>query len=472
MTLVGRDEEIRQIQQLKDSSKAEFLALYGRRRVGKTFLVNQVLGNDFAFKMTGVIDGNLKDQLTAFVDAMEDYGYDVPEKPESWMDAFILLKKNLQKKMPSDKPCVIFIDELPAMDAGNSDVSKAVGYFWNQWASTQDNVLLVICGSATSWMISNVIDSKGGLHDRITKEMHIRPFCLKEVEQYLVEKGFVWNRDMILQAYMVFGGIPYYLSLLSNQESFAQNIDRLFFGPDDLLRREFKRLFSTLYKNPAGYISIVEILCKSKKGMTRQEIADALGCSNNGHLGEKLDDLVHCDFLRKMSVREKKIKKTESLYKLVDFFCIFWLTFIQKAEIELNFWQHHLNTPQVNTWLGLCFERVCLEHIPQIKRALKIDGISTLHYAWRSKTSDPGAQIDLVVERADRIVNLCEIKYSQTPYSIDKDEYGKLLNRCKAFSEETGLRHATWLTMITSEGLANGMYSSVAQSSVKLDDLF
>lgn len=470
--IVGRIEEQKLLLSLKDSPKAEFVALYGRRRVGKTFLINQLFGSDFAFKMTGVLDGSLKDQLAAFSDSMDDFGYDMEEKPKDWMEAFKLLKRALKSRVESGAPCVIFLDELPAMDAKKSGIANAVGYFWNSWASLFSNVTLIVCGSATSWMITNIVDSKGGLHDRITQEIHVRPFCLKETEEYFNENGFQWNRDIILQAYMAFGGIPYYLSLLSPKESFTQNIDRLFFGPDEKMRREFKRLFATLYNRPEGYIEIVKKLCESKHGVTRKELAESLKVSNNALLGKKLDDLVHCDLLRKIPVREKKIKKNDFVFQLADFFCIFWLTFIQKAELENNYWQHHINTPEINTWMGLSFERICMSHIQQIKKALRIDGISTISYAWRSKNSTPGAQIDLVIERADKIVNLCEIKYSQTPYSIDKDEYQKLLNRREAFSKETGLRHSPWITMIASEGLSQGMYSDIAQGVVTKDELF
>lgn len=470
--IVGRIEEQKLLLSLKNSPKAEFVALYGRRRVGKTFLINQLFGGDFAFKMTGVLDGSLKDQLAAFSDSMDDFGYDMEEKPKDWMDAFKLLKKALKPRVESGAPCIIFLDELPAMDANRSGIAKVVGYFWNSWASLFSNITLIVCGSATSWMITNIVDSKGGLHDRITQEIHVRPFCLKESEEYFNENGFQWNRDIVLQAYMAFGGIPYYLSLLSPRESFAQNIDRLFFGPDEKMRREFKRLFATLYNRPEGYIEIVKKLCESKQGATRQELAESLKVSNNAFLGKKLDDLVHCDLLRKIPVREKKIKKNDFVFQLADFFCIFWLTFIQKAELENNYWQHHINTPEINTWMGLSFERICMSHIQQIKKALRIDGISTINYAWRSKSSTPGAQIDLVIERADKIVNLCEIKYSQTPYSIDKDEYQKLLNRREAFSKETRLRHSPWITMIVSEGLSQGMYSNIAQGVVTKDELF
>ena len=470
--IIGREPEIKRLKACANSPRPEFVALYGRRRVGKTFLINQTFKNQFAFKMTGVIEGSLRDQFIAFSDAMNDYGFALPEPPKDWMSAFIMLKNALRSKMADDKCCIVFIDELPAMDAEGSNVASAVGYFWNSWASLQDNIVFIICGSATSWMISNVIDSKGGLHDRITLELPIHPFTLKETEAYLEDHHFVWNRLMILQTYMVFGGIPYYLSLLDHEESLVQNVDRLFFSEDTQMRREFRRLFNTLYKKPDKYIDIIKALGKSRSGMTREELAAKLKSPNNGHLGKKLDDLVYCDLIRRNVVREKEIKRNGAIFQLSDFFCLFYLTFIDRAEVEKQYWLHHINTPEINTWMGLTFERVCMDHLPQIKHALRIDAISTLSYSWRSKTSSPAAQIDIIIERADRIVNICEVKYSQGEYDLDKEEYDRICNRRNTFIQETGLRHTPWLTMITTEGLSRGRYSEMIQSQVKLDDLF
>ena len=319
-SIIGREAEIKRLTAAVKSPRPEFIALYGRRRVGKTFLINEMFKKQYAFKMTGVIEGTLKDQFTAFADAMSDYNYDMPEKPKDWMQAFIMLKNALKPKATSGEQCIIFIDELPAMDAEGSNVAGAVGYFWNNWACLYDNIVFIICGSATSWMITNVIDSKGGLHDRITVEMPIHPFTLKETEAYLEEHRFQWNRQMTLQAYMVFGGIPYYLSLLDREESLVQNVDRLFFSQDTQMRREFRRLFNTLYKKPDKYIDIIKTLSKSRNGMTREELASALKCANNGHLGNKLEDLVYCDLIRKNIVREKEIKRKDAIYQLSDFF--------------------------------------------------------------------------------------------------------------------------------------------------------
>jgi len=469
--IIGRSKEIAALQQYAMSQKAEFVAVYGRRRVGKTFLIDQQFFGRYAFRMTGVIDGSFEEQMMAFIDAMQEYDLPIESTPTTWMEAFIELKKALRKVVDTHERCILFIDELPAMDTAGSNVANAVGYFWNSWAQLHDNITLIICGSATSWMIDNVIDSHGGLHDRITQEMHIHPFTLAETKLYLDEYQFRWNELMVLHTYMVFGGVPYYLSLLNPRDSFVQNIDRLFFSADDQMRREYKRLFTTLYKRPKVYMDIVQCLAASRYGLTREQIAKSIGSSNNGHLGEKLEILCNSDLIQQLQVREKKIKSTECVYRLRDMFCLFYLTFLSRAQVERDYWAHHINTPEVNTWMGLSYESIAINHIDAIKHALRIEGVATLHYAWRSKTITPAAQIDLVIERADQIVNICEIKYSIGTYELQKTELDKIWHRCDAFAKETELKHTIWPTMITTFGLKDNGYSQQIPSQITLKEL-
>lgn len=471
-TLVGREKEIEKLNEYVNSGRAEFVALYGRRRVGKTFLINQVFKKRLAFSVTGVLGGGPDEQMEAFVDALETYSGEAVKRPKTWMQAFILLKKYLTHRCSSLKHCIIFIDELPSFDTQRSGFVRALGYFWNSWASLQDKVTLIVCGSATSWMIRNVVDDKGGLHDRITHEMHLRPFSLYEVEVYLKSRGFVWNRLSVLQAYMVFGGIPYYLSLLQNNESFVQNIDRLFFGEDEEMRREYRRLYQTLFKSPEGYMAIISLLATNHSGFTRKEIAERLGEISGGKLSSKLEDLVNCDIIRRYNVRKKKISTTSAVYQLTDFYSLFYQSFIGKAETEKNYWSNHLNTSEVNAWLGFAFERVCAAHVEQIKHALHIDRISTKHYSWRSSDLQNRAQVDLLIERADDIVNLCEIKYSDGKYLISKSEEEKIRNRMTAFKRETGLKSAVWITFVSAYGLTPNSHSDIVVENIVMDDLF
>ncbi len=470
--LIGREQEIRQLKEYTTSDRPEFVAIYGRRRVGKTFLINRLFDGKITFSMTGVLDGSMTEQMDAFVDAMQEYSGSLIDKPETWMVAFRILKAFLKKKVALKQRCIVFLDELPSMDTQRSGFVRALGYFWNSWASLQDNLTLIVCGSSTSWMIRHIVDDKGGLHDRITHEMHLRSFSLRETEAYLKSRGFKWERLPIMQAYMALGGIPYYLGLLNKQESFAMNIDRLFFGEDEEMRREYKRLYSTLFKSPDSYTSIVQTLSKRHSGMTRSELTKALEKDSSGSLSKKLEDLVNCDIIRKYVVREKNVKKNSAIYQLSDFYSQFYLTFVSKAETETNYWTNHIGTSEVNTWLGLSYERLCMAHVAQIKQALGIDRISTKFYSWRSKDEKNKAQIDLILERADGMINVFEIKYSDTEYLLDKDEDEKLRNRIAKFKKETEIKGTLWPTLITTYGLKDGIHSSTFVATLTMDDLF
>ncbi len=470
--LVGRETEIKLLKEYASSDGPEFVAIYGRRRVGKTYLVNQVFKGKMSFSMTGVLDGTKDEQMEAFVDAMQEYSGQLPQKPKTWMEAFRLLKLYLKKKVQLKHRCIVFLDELPSMDTQRSGFIRALGYFWNSWASLQDNLTLIVCGSATSWMIRNVINDKGGLHDRITHEMHLHQFTLKETEQYLRSRLFKWDRLNITQAYMALGGVPYYLSLLNRDESFTSNIDRLFFGKEDRMRGEYKRLYSTLFKSPESYMSIVGSLAKVKDGMTRDELRKVLGKDSSGSLSGKLEDLVNCDLIRKCLVHNKKTNKNSAIYQLVDFYSLFYLTFFSRAETESNYWSTHIGTSEMKTWLGLSFERVCMGHVQQVKQALHIDRISTQFYSWRSRQNTPKAQIDMILDRADGIVNLFEIKYSESDFCLDNEETRKIHNRIDAFRRETMTKKALWPTLLTTYGLRNGVHSSTFVAVVILDDLF
>ena len=469
--IVGRNNEIARIEQYYNSGKAEFIAVYGRRRIGKTFLIRQYFRNQFAFDMTGVMEGSKAEQMTAFHTALKTYGYK-GRKNQNWIDAFYALRELLEAKIEQGKRCVIFIDELPCLDTPKAGFVNALGHFWNNWANWQSEIMLIVCGSATSWMVRNVIDNHGGLHDRITHEIHLHPFTLAETEEYFAKNGFAWNRLSILRSYMAIGGVPYYMSLFERTDSPATGLDRLFFGGNAELRKEYRRLFSSLFKNPQPYLEIISLLAKHSKGLTREEISCELKISNNGRLGDMLSDLVYCDFLRKYNVREKRIKTNSALYQLVDFYTIFYNTFARKNIVEENFWTRNVNTPEVSAWYGLAFERVCKSHIAQVKASLGIASVSSEFYSWQVKKVDGGAQVDIIIDRADNTINLCEVKYSEDLYSLDKEEFMKIQNRINMFKEVTATRSSVIPTMITTFGLRDGMYSDQIIAKVDMEALF
>ncbi len=470
--LFGRKKEMKMLDNYMKSGKSEFIAIYGRRRIGKTFLIREYFKDKFAFSMSGIINGKMSEQMFHFVQALENAGCEKHNNPRNWNTAFAVLQKHLETKYGRRKRCVIFIDELPCLDTPRSGFIRALDHFWNSWASSHKNVKLIICGSATSWIIKNIIDSHGGLHNRITHEIHLHQFSLYEVEQYIKSKKFGYDRISIAQLYMAIGGVPYYLSLLEQGKSLPQNIDSLFFADDAKLRDEFSRLYSSLFKSPDIYIQVIRILANNKTGLTRNEICDKLNLKSGSKISEVLSDLTNCDFLRKFNTKEKRIRKNMAIYQLVDFFTLFHFSFVESKTTDANFWTHNIGKPIINTWLGLAFERLCMAHIPLIKKALGIDSIYTEYYAWRSRESTPGSQIDLAIERADRMIDICEIKYSNAPYLMTNEEEMKLRIRANDFVNETKNNLGIEFVLITTYGLRPGKHSSLINKQVTLNDIY
>ena len=468
--MIGRETEIQEFSRYYSSGKPEFIAVFGRRRVGKTYLINALYESQFAFYTTGIIDGTREEELTGFHTSLMRYGF-TGRKAETWMAAFENLRELLDSKKKSGKRMVVFMDELPCMATPKSGFVKSLDFFWNSWGCHQKELMLIVCGSATSWIIRNIIDNRGGLHNRITHEKHLFPFTLGETRQYLVKNGFRWPDLTILQAYMVFGGIPYYLSLLDKNLSLTENIDALFFSRDKILSKEYDRLYKSIFKESEKYKAIIKALAASRKGYSRKELAEHLHTENNGHFGNVLEDLVNCDFIREYNTIGKKIRTNGSLYQLTDFYSIFYHSFADKKKSDAHFWAHTINTPAQNNWFGLAFERVALAHIPQILRALRIDGILTECCSWRSCDTENGAQIDLVISRADNMINLCEIKYSVGQYALTKAEAGKIANRMEQFRAETATKKGIFITLITTNGLSDNMWRDTANSVVTLQDL-
>lgn len=468
--LIGREIEQALLKQYIDSNRSEFIAIYGRRRVGKTFLVTETLSGRIDFDMTGIIDGDKNEQITSFIVSLKESGYKGP-LPTNWYEAFEALKE-VVKLRKSQKQIILFIDELPCMDTPRSGLIKALDLFWNGWATRQKNIKLIVCGSATTWIIDNIIDNHGGLHNRITHEMHVHPFTLHETEEYFRAHNFKWNRLSICQAYMILGGIPYYLSILNNKQSLPENIDRLYFSADGELRQEYDRLLRSLFKSPQPYANIIRLLSQNKQGLTRTELSHKLKKETGGHLSTLLKNLENCDFIRKYNVREKKINANNGIYQLTDFFIHFHYDFGKLHSTDEHYWVNNINVPKQNNWYGLAFERLCMAHVLQIKKALGVDRIRTEYYSWRSKWSVPAVQIDLIIDRADQIINLCEIKYSKAKYSINSTEEEKLRNRISAFEQETNVRSAVQLIFITTFGLSQNSHSSEVVQAITMEDLF
>lgn len=468
-SIIGRQHEQEILYKYANSPKAEFIAVYGRRRIGKTFLVKQFFDDKFDFYITGVYNISRHEQLKRWKEQLVKYsGINMP-RPKDWFDAFNQLQAYLETIIKKER-VIIFIDELPWLDTPKSGFIRALDLFWNGWASSQKSLKLVVCGSATTWMTNKLLGDKGGLHNRVTRPIRLAPFNLKETEEYLLNNEIEWERKDVLEAYMVFGGVPFYLSLLRPDLTLWQNIDDLFFGQDAILRNEYGFLFSSLFKEAVVYRRIVDILANRLKGMTRKELIQQLKVIDNGKITEALDNLVNCDFLRRYQAFGKKNR--EMIYQLSDMYTLFYLRFVKNYYgMNEHAWSN-MEEGRRNAWAGYAFEQVCVLHVNQLRRALGIAGIASDVCSWIYRDKDQSAQIDLIIDRADKAIDLCEMKYSNHPFELKKDYVEWMRKRRDMFREVTGTEKTLRLTLIASSGVKQNKYSSSLQGKLTADDMF
>lgn len=464
--IIGRIKEQELLGEYMSSGQAEFIAIYGRRRIGKTFLVKQFFDEKFDFYMTGIYDNNKREQLMNFNRQLNKFSGAYYPVVDNWFEAFAQLQHYLEH-LHDQKTILVFIDELPWLDTPRSKFLRALELFWNEWASGKSNMKFIVCGSATTWMTNKLLGDKGGLHNRVTRPIRLNSFSLAETEEYLLSKGFQVDRLQMLDGYMVLGGTPFYLSMLRPQYSMVQNIDDLFFAEAAPLREEYDFLFRSLFNDSAKYRRIIELLATKVKGMTKQEIISALKIEDNGNLTEVLDNLCKCDFLRRYNAVGKK--ERDVMYQLIDHYCLFYIRYVKNDRSQDSHrWSHMLNDGSRKAWSGYAFEQVCLRHVGQIKRKLGIENVLSDVGSWQV----PGAQVDLVIERSDRIINLCEMKFSDKPFSVTKNYLGKMEERRDLFRAATKSTKALHLTIVSPFGIKENAQSNGIQSVVTLDDLY
>lgn len=470
--IIGREKEMAEVRKCYGSNRSEFVIVYGRRRIGKTFLVNSMFVGKYDFYFTGMHKVEAERQLRKFAVTLQEYGkWPFPPELNDWFDAFRALQTLLSAK-PRKRRKLVFIDEMPWIDTEGSDFVAALEDFWNGWAAQRDDICLIACGSATAWMTDHLVENQGGLHNRITSKIYLRPFCLAECEQYLRSHSCLWDRYQILQCYMYMGGVPFYLSLLDYQKSIAQNVDQLFFQAGGMLSKEFDELYGALFQGADSYIQLVRLLAERQDGMTRQELLDRTGIQGR-RLTTMLANLESSDFI--IGYSRFGSKKKGIIYRLKDFYTLFYLRFIEGVRTQSEpYWVFKVNRAEVLSWQGFSFELICLTHLNQIKQRLGLTAIQTYASSWRSsKTADStGTQIDLLIDRADRMINLCEAKFSIQPYTITREYADKLRMRIAIFNQETKNRRPLLPTMITTYGVLPSVNSGIVQAEVTMDHLF
>lgn len=465
--LVGRNRESKLLSEYMESPRSEFIAIYGRRRVGKTFLVKSLYRDRFAFYVTAMANMNTQGELKVFGNAMNKF-FGGNSKAKTWLDAFTELATQLEK-LP-EGPKIVFIDELPWFDTARSNFVSALEYFWNSWASDRNDIKLIVCGSATSWILNKLINNHGGLHNRVTHQIRLEPFTLAECKEYFKVQKFPFSDWDIALIYMVMGGIPFYLSFLNQSLSVAQNVDSLFFSKNAELAYEFENLYKALFRHSEMHVQVVTALAQKSMGLTRDELLKITGIQSSGNFTAVLDELESCGFIRRFTPLAKQ--KKDELIQLIDFYTLFYFKFIKENKLKSeNFWSSMQKSALFAGWSGYAFEMLCLHHIPQIKNTLQISGMQSSPCSFVGKGDDTGAQIDLLIDRADNVMNVCEMKFTREPFCIDKSYAERLENKLAVLRKRIKTSKTLMLTMISAKGLKKNSYFDMVQNVVTLEDL-
>ncbi|NLS91762.1 MAG: AAA family ATPase [Planctomycetaceae bacterium] len=474
--LVGREAEKAELRKSLDSTEAELIAVYGRRRVGKTFLVREYFGERLCFELTGVHDASLTEQLQNFSFALgQAMRSPVPlETPANWQQAFQQLITYVES-LPKTGKHVVFLDELPWLASRRSRFMPAFEHFWNAWASRQSHLIVVVCGSAASWMINKVIRQRGGLHNRLTRRIRLEPFSLAEASEYLGSRRVHLTPYQTAELYMAMGGIPHYLKEVVPGQSAAQNIDQICFAKTGLLQSEFHQLYASLFEDSDRHMRVIRSLARKRRGMTRNEMLSSAGIPTGGGATMLIDELVESGFVKRVYPFERG--KKNALYHLADEYSLFYLSWIEgNRSSGSDIWMKKQRTPAWRAWSGYAFESLCLKHMPQIKRTLGIEGVETEESSWchRAKgENEKGAQIDLLIDRRDHCINLCEMKFSEGEFVIDKRYAGELRNKRDVFQRTTGTRKTIFLTMVTAFGVKENAYSrDLVANTIEIESLF
>lgn len=495
--IIGRNYEKQELERIFQSREAEFVAVYGRRRVGKTYLIKNFFADKDCvfFYVSGKLKAPKRQQITSFMDELKDLVRGLKKKkimnsqdllllhsiteqrPVNWTSAFHTLNVVIDSCAKAGKKFIIFLDEFPWMATKKSDLLQALDWFWNRHWSSIPQVKLIICGSAASWIIENILNNKGGLHNRVTTRLPIDPFNLAETAAFLKSKGIKYDNYQILQLYMCIGGIPFYLKGVKKGLSATQNINDMCFKARGTLSDEFNNLFSSLFSESEMHETIIKLIASKREGMTREEIEDAT--SKGGRLTIWLKELEHAGFIIALIPQNKQ---KGVYYKLIDEYTLFYLTWISRSSqnklksITSKYWENMSQSQAWKTWAGYAYEAICFKHLDNISEALRIpEGAGAYNWRYSSKknSKEQGAQIDLLFDRPDGVISICEIKYSNGPYKIDKEYAKKLQNKVEVYKKAIKTNKQIFISMITTFGLTETMYSEeLIASEARMEDLF
>lgn len=477
--IIGREKEIEQLSAVLNSASAEFIAIYGRRRVGKTYLMHQYFQDKgIYFELTGRKDASKNQQLNNFSQTYRDV-FNEKINPKDWDEAFYALKEKIvDQAAVSEKPqkVILFLDELPWLATAKSGFLEALDFFWNRYFSRLAHCILIVCGSAAEWMIKKIIANKAGLHNRLTRPpIQLMPFTLHETERYLLARHITMERKQIIDIYMALGGVAYYLNLIPQGKSSTEIIHQLFFVDKAFLRTEFYHLFSSLYQHSEKHVKIIQLLATTRQGLVQSEIINKIpGLSSGGGIMTVLEELEQCGFILKLQAYGKK--KKEAHYRLIDAFSLFYLKWVADiGETGEAYWLRKKGTAAYYTWAGYAFENICFQHYPVIIKALELSVVAEAKSGWVFKGNEQmqGVQIDLIIDRSDQSMNICEIKFYDDEWIMNKDDAIILKRKKQVFREVTKTKKAVFITVISTYGVKkNAIYLDCVDQQLTMDVLF
>jgi len=476
MKLVGREREQDQLKQALVENSSQLIAVYGRRRVGKTYLIENTLSKEIIFDATGIKEASIRTQLNNFTAQIIKRAkkFSKSSTPQNWLEAFLLLQEYIESKGTKKK--VIYIDEFPWFCGQRSEFLPVFEHFWNNFCAKRKDLVVIVCGSAASFMVNKVIYNKEGLHGRISTIIRLMPFNLHETKAYLRYKKINWDHYDIVQCYMILGGIPHYLNQLDDRYTLPQNIDKLCFEKGGQLVNEFDQVLISLFTNSTLHKSIIIELAKKRKGLSRKALNLNLGKGNNKAFTIAIRELEESGFILEFPSFDQK--STKNLFRLNDEFCFFYLKYIQPNKGQgKGTWLHLYSSRSFESWSGFAFEMLGMKHTPQIKKALGISKVRTTTHSWTSKEAQKnanksGAQIDMLLQRQDRRIDIIEMKFYNRPYTITKSYRDRMINKKNIFEEEVNPDAALALLMLTTKGLKKNVHSNILTDQLTVDILF
>ncbi len=471
--LICREPEIEILNRLATSKQAEFLAIYGRRRIGKTYLIHQFFkGKGLYFELTGAKNAPKAQQLRHFSKEFSAcfLAGRKTAVPGDWSEAFFELKTQVENQDPSQR-VILFFDEIPWLASKKSGFLEALEHAWNRYFSRMDHVVLIVCGSAASWMIQKILSNKGGLYGRLTAQIRLLPFTLLETERYLQSQGVLLDRKQLVELYMALGGVAKYLSYVKSGQSAAQNISEICFSPQGALHHEFFQLYQSLFDHPEQHIKIIRALSQRWSGLSVSELQQETGNTSGGFFSNLLRELEESGFI--LQIPDFGKKKKDARYRLIDEFSLFYLRFMEEAQtlksLQKDYWLRAQMSPSYLTWAGYAFEGIGLKHLQAIIEALGLSVVAAHSSGWFSKE----AQIDLLIDRADACMNLCEIKFYRQKWAMTSQDAAVLNHRKELFRAASKTKKTLFTTLITPYGAEqNQHYFSSVQQQLKLEDLF